>query len=404
MVLTAWESLRQALSPVEERPRLAPGLEWARYTTRAGTPYVVVHNPATQAYARLDPREFDLLELMDGEHTVKALVIAYYQRHGTLALARVAALVGLLRRQGFFSPAVSDAYAELSTRLRGRSLAEVAELTLPRFDSVLAAWYRRWGHLFFHRVWLWLGLLAALVGPLVVLLELQRGRYALYQSAGAPLPTLLLLVVLALATLAVHELGHGLAVKHAGRTVNRAGVRLYFGLPTAFVDTSDVWMASPRHRLLTAFAGPWTGLVLGAVCALAGSLLPQGPLGALCFTAGFVLLLDNVFNFNPLLELDGYYMLVDLLDKPLLRPRALAFVRGPLWRKLARGAALTSEERLFGLFGLAAVAYGLVTVVLAVRAWQALAAPLIEAVGQAEGSLARLGLLLVWRRSWRHLR
>src|SRR5438270_949804 len=185
-----------------------------------------------------------------------------------------------------------------------------------------------------------------------------RGRYTLYEIGGSALVTLVLLVVIALVALAVHELGHALAVKHAGRRVHEAGIRLYFGLPAAFVDTSAIWMARPSQRLLTAFAGPWTGLILGGVFALGATLAATGPLGAFLFTAAFVFLVDNLFNFNPLLELDGYYMLIDFLDRPMLRQRALAFVRGPLWVRLWRREALSSEERLLAIFGVGSVVYG----------------------------------------------
>jgi putative peptide zinc metalloprotease protein len=233
------------------------------------------------------------------------------------------------------------------------------------------------------------------VGPLLVLAELARGRSALNELGGSPIVTVLLLVVLALVTLALHELGHGLAVKHAGRRVHRAGVRLYYGLPAAYVDTTDVWMAAPRLRLLTAFAGPWTGLMLGAILAVAAVLVPDGPLGAFLFTAAFVFLVDNIFNFNPLLELDGYYMLVDVLDRPLLRARALSFVRGPLLRKLSRGEPLSGEERLFAVFGVASLCYAVLAVFIAVRAWQALALPVILAGWQSQELLPRAGVLVL---------
>src|SRR5205807_7049062 len=115
---SVWETLGRALSPVEERPRVAAGLESACYRTRSGAEYVVVHNPARRTYARLDPREFDLLALMDGQHSVKELVIAYYQRYGVLAMARVAGLVRLLRQQRFLVEGSLDVYAALATRLR----------------------------------------------------------------------------------------------------------------------------------------------------------------------------------------------------------------------------------------------------------------------------------------------
>ncbi len=396
MAGTVWESLARTLSPVEGRPRVAAGLESARYTTRSGAEYVVVHNPGGRAYARLDPREFDLLPLMDGQHSVKELVIAYYQRYGVLALARVAGLVRLLSQQRLLVEPPVDAYARLGGQLRGGiRRARSSALTSQHFDAVLGHAYRAWGHVFFARPWLFVGLALGIIGPLLVFVELARGRYVLYDIGGSVLLTIVLLVILSLLALAIHELGHGLAVKHAGRRVHEAGIRLYFGLPAAFVDTTDIWMAPPLQRILTAFAGPWTGLVLGGLCAIGASLVATGPVGAFLFTAAFVFLVDNLFNFNPLLELDGYYMLIDFLDRPLLRARALAFVRGPLWQRLWRRERLSSEERLLGVFGVGSVVYGIVALLLAVRAWQALLVPLIVSAWQTGEVVQRLGAVVL---------
>jgi CRP-like cAMP-binding protein/Zn-dependent protease len=393
---SAWASLGQALSPVEDRPRAARGIESACYRTRTGAEYVVVHNPSARTYARLDSREFDLLSLMDGRHSVKELVVAYYQRHGVLALARVAGLVRLLRQQGFLVEGSVDAYARLTARLRceGRP-RRVGELTTAALDGVLRDAYRTWGRFFFHSAWLAIGVVLGVVGPVLVLMEIARGRYALYEIGGSALLTVGLLVVLALVALAIHELGHGLAVKHAGRTVHEAGVRLYFGLPAAFVDTTDVWMAPPRQRLLTAFAGPWTGLVLGGLCAIGAAVVPTGPLGAFLFTAAFVFLVDNLFNFNPLLELDGYYMLIDFLDRPLLRARSLAFVRGPFWSRLWRRQYLSGDEQLLAAFGIGAILYGVASVLLAVRAWQGLLVPLVTSSLQSGDPIRQVAGLLI---------
>src|SRR5438445_10153697 len=395
---SVWETLGRALSPVEERPRVAAGLESACYRTRSGAEYVVVHNPARRTYARLDPREFDLLPLMDGQHSVKELVIAYYQRCGVLAMARVAGLVRLLRQQRFLVEGSLDVYCALAARLR-RDCSQRQPLakttTSAAFDRFLGDAYLAWGHLFFHPAWLAIGVALGVLGAALVLLELERGRYTLYEIGGSTLLTVVLLLILALAALAVHELGHGLAVKHAGRRVQEAGVRLYFGLPAAFVDTTDIWMAPPRHRLLTAFAGPWTGLVLGGLCAIGAAVVPTGPLGAFLFTAAFVFLVDNLFNFNPLLELDGYYMLIDFLDRPLLRARSLAFVRGPFWSRLWRRQHLSGDEQLLAAFGIGAILYGVASVLLAVRAWQGLLVPLVTSSLQSGDPIRQVAGLLI---------
>src|SRR5438067_13934926 len=148
---SAWASLGQALSPVEDRPRVARGIESACYRTHTGAEYVVVHNPGARTYARLDSREFDLLSLMDGRHSVKELVVAYYQRHGVLALARVAGLVRLLRQQQFLLDRPLDVYANLGQRLHAeRRISGAGALTTSSIDTTLGRAYALWGRLFFN--------------------------------------------------------------------------------------------------------------------------------------------------------------------------------------------------------------------------------------------------------------
>lgn len=365
-------------------------VETSWHAARSGSPYVVLHHRTRHTYVRLDAREAELLSLMDGTTTVRALVVAYFQRHRVLALPRIARLLDLLAQNGFLEGARVDVYRRLRQQLRQGSPRAFAlrilrgflraELTIGRTDALLDRWYAGWGWAFFTWPAIALGMAIALAGPFALLVAMIRTRYELFRFEGSYGLGTGLVIALGLLAVAVHELGHGLAVKHVGRSVHRAGVMLYYGLPAAFVDTSDVWMASRRQRLLTALAGPWTGLLVGGACGLAALLVPEGPLGAVLFSWAFVFLVENLLNFNPLLELDGYYMLVDLLEKPLLRARALRFVRGPLWQRLWRRDALSGEEKLFAAFGLGSAIYTVFTLGLAVFSWQRRIAPeIVEA-------------------------
>src|SRR5438067_1507260 len=136
---------------------------------------------------------------MDGRHSVKELVIAYYQRYGVLALARVAGLVRLLGQQRLLVDAPVDAYVRLGARLRGRMRRTLSSsLTTDHFDAVLGNAYRAWGHVFFSRPWLLVGLGLGTLGPCLVFVELARGRYVLYDIGGSLLLTMVLLVILSL--------------------------------------------------------------------------------------------------------------------------------------------------------------------------------------------------------------
>jgi len=402
---SVWEALARALSPIEQRPRVVANIEASHQKTRTGAPYVVIRNPAASSYLKLDPREYALLPLMDGTRTVKALVVAYYERNGVLALPRVSGLVQLLRAHHFLSDPPLDAYAVLGARLRrpdavgllsrlARAL-RFSDLSLAHLDAPFGALYRALGWVFFTRPAVILGFTLAFVGGIVYFLELSRDRYALFQIGGSYLLAFLLFTGLWSLTLGIHELGHAMAVKHAGRHVSRGGLLLYYGLPAAYVDTTDIWMAPRGLRLITSFAGPYTGLVLGGSCGIAAFLLPAGALGSFLFAWGFVLLLNTLFNFNPLLELDGYYLLVDLIEKPSLRARAIGFVRGSLWKKLRRRQPLTHEETFFAAFGLASVAYSFFALFLAFRFWQLRLGRFLGEALASDNVLAQLAVLLV---------
>jgi len=367
---------------------VVPGIEVARFRTRSGHPYVVIHNPTVHTYLKLDPRELGILGLMDGTRTVKSLVVAYYQRHGVLALSRIAGLVEILRAHRFLTEPPSDPYGQLERALTRRHPVALVTHFIHRFlepqvsigtiDRRLSDWFHSWGRWFFSRPVAIIGTAIGLAAPVFFLLELARPRYTLFTTGGSYLSGLLILTGLQALTVGIHEIGHGLAVKYAGRSVPKAGMMLYFGLPVAYVDTTDVWMAPLGKRVLTSLAGPWTGLVLAGLCTTVSYLLPAGPVGSFLFAWGFVLLFNTLLNFNPLLEMDGYYLLVDLAEKPMLRSRAFSFIRRPLWHKLRRRDHLTREERLFALFGLAAVAYSGFALFLGIRLWRLRLAGLVK--------------------------
>jgi putative peptide zinc metalloprotease protein len=155
----------------------------------------------------------------------------------------------------------------------------------------------------------------------------------------------------------VHEAMHAATCKHFGRAVHRAGIGWYYFAPVAFVDTSEIWPAPRLQRILVSAAGPYSNLVLAGTTALVAMLpVPDGLSQALLSfsTMGYILVLVNL---NPLLELDGYYILMDLLEIPNLRSRALAYL-GAVRR--GRANAEPRLHRLFILFGAASLAYGVV--------------------------------------------
>lgn len=400
-----WDRLARVLSPVERCPRIVVDVEYAHQAWRDGTPYVVIHNQDAGTYLKLDPREAELLPLMDGTRSIKTLAVEFYQRHGQLVLPRIAALVNTLRNEQFLEERSLDLYGRLDKQLQPVasrfSLALVVQAflhtrwNLPEADGALTVWYGAWGWALLSTPMLVLGTLMGIVSPLLFLFEMQRGRYNVLAFATSSALAFVALLVLNLLAIAVHELGHALAVKRAGRRVRHAGVLLYYGMPVPFVDTSDLWMAERRARVLGSYAGPWSGFLLGGAALVLAALLPTSTAGALLFTWGSLFVLLTVRQFNPLLELDGYYLLVDWLEKPMLRARALGFVRGPLWQRIARRERLTGEEWFLAAFGSAAMLFSVFYVVVVFQFWRGQISPIIGTIWASGNVPVRVGLLVI---------
>jgi putative peptide zinc metalloprotease protein len=126
-----------------------------------------------------------------------------------------------------------------------------------------------------------------------------------------------------------------------GRRVGEAGVKLIFIFPYTFVDTSDAWFEPRRRRIAVSAAGPVCDLFLGGTFALVCLASPPGTFRDIVFQLAFGAFYGALFNLNPLLERDGYQILVDVLRQPSLRRRALDQLR----RRLA-GGRQNSDSRL----------------------------------------------------------
>ncbi|MFV9506012.1 MAG: cyclic nucleotide-binding domain-containing protein [Oscillochloridaceae bacterium umkhey_bin13] len=398
-----WAGLTLRSDPARYRPKRAEGI--VEETITDGTEDLLVLRSPLGRYARLTPVEAALWRAMDGERTATELATIAFLQHRQLVL--VPKLAQGLRRDGFLADPHVGLYQGLINRQRdhglagwGRRLTRVLRshaFALPGVDRLAGGFYRGGGWLLF--TWPVLALLGllSLVGA-VAFVNIGQGAqpYNLVDAEQLG-PSLLALWVALLVSFVLHELAHALAVKHFGRTVLRGGVMIYFGMPAAFVDTSDIWLAGRRPQILVSLAGPLCDLTVASVAAIAAALLPTGMVGEAAYRLAAASYLAALFNLNPLLELDGYYMLSDWLRLPNLRRRALQFIGGPLWQKLQTGARLNRDEWIFTLYGLFAAAYTVLAVGLALVFWQGQLIELITALwarGDLAGILAALVIVL----------
>src|SRR5439155_2123288 len=129
-------------------------------------------------------------------------------------------------------------------------------------------------------------------------------------------------------TTTLHEFAHGLTCKHYGGEVHEIGFLLMFFIPCFYCNVSDAWLFDRKSkRLWVTFAGAYCDLCLWAVAVFVWRLTVADTM--VYYVAWVALSVCGArifFNFNPLLKLDGYYLLSDWVEIPNLRQRSWAFV------------------------------------------------------------------------------
>jgi len=375
-----WRHLRERLNLANYRAHRDPVAESFTVADPGRPRYVVLKHPHALVYLRLNDEEEFLWNQMDGSRAVKDLIIAHFTKFGTLAFGRIGAFVSYLRLRSFLRDKPGDMLGSLLQRLSARRPLVMWQraisyllgrvFVIRGIDPVIDRVYRGGGWILYTRPMLALYALVAVIGGMLFFRQVAGGQFNVLEAGGSRAKGLGLLFILNYLAIFVHEMAHALTCRHYGAKVNGGGVLLFFGLPAFFIDTTDIWTKPRRARLMTSWAGPYSGLILAGACSLLIAAFPSVPAAANLHRLAFIWVLVLMFNLIPFVELDGYYMLVDWLDIPRLRPRALSFVTRDLWRKLWRREPITSLERLFTWFGIGSVVITALLVTMGLAFWQ----------------------------------
>jgi putative peptide zinc metalloprotease protein len=359
-------------------PRLRGNATIRRHRYRGETWYVL-GDQASDRLHRFSAAGHLVIGLMDGRRTVQAIWDAAAERLGDdaptqdemirlLAQLHAADVLQcdvppdteeLLRRRARHDTARRRArwMSPLSWKVPlvdpERLLQALAPLTRPCFGVV--------------GLLLWLGVVA----PALVLLAVHWRDF----SAGfldrllAPQQAVILWLVFPVIK-TLHELGHGLAVKAFGGEVHDMGVMLLVFTPVPYVDaTSSAALPDKWRRITVAAAGMLVELFLAAVAVYVWVAAQPGLLRTVAYDVIVVAGLSTVlFNANPLLRYDGYYLLADLLEIPNLYRRSRAYLaylgeRYLFGRRDAEPPAAGAGERAwFVVYAVASATYRVLVV------------------------------------------
>ena len=344
-----------------------------------GQPVWGLKDPVTLGYFELGEEAYFVLNQMQGHATWEGICEAFHKqfRPRTLSTEELRGFLGQLLSQSLLlseAPGHGARLVEKSIAVQSRRRwMKWASLLAIRFrgfdpDNLLNWMLRGLGWLF--SPWaIAFGLLLMLSAVTLVTVQFDEliGRLPAAQ-AWLTVPNLLWLSLLLAIVKILHEFGHGLTCKRFGGECHELGVMLLVFTPTLYCNVSDIWMLKSKwQRIAVSAAGMWVEAVIASACTLLWWFSEPGLFHSLCLNLMFLCGVSTfLFNGNPLLRYDGYYVLADWLEIPNLQQQSASAIRGQLCRWFCGfdggGGTDLSSRRRWGLltYGVASSMYRVV--------------------------------------------
>jgi putative peptide zinc metalloprotease protein len=357
--------------PIRKRPDLR-----ARRHRYQGRLYWVVKDPVGLQYYRFEEEEYAILQMLDGQSSLDEIAQRFERDFPpqTIRTEELQQFIGMLHRSGLVITDAAGQGRQLVKRRDERKhkerLASLTNILSIRFKGIdperffnFIYPYVRW---FFTVPAMICCCLLGLSALTLVLVQFDtfQSRLPAFQDFFRAQNWLWLGLTLCI-TKILHELGHGLSCKHFGGECHEIGVMFLVLTPCLYCNVSDSWMLPNRwHRAAIGAAGMYVEIVLASICTFIWWFTEPGPLNYTCLNVMFISSVSTVmFNANPLLRYDGYYILSDILEIPNLRQKASTILN----RKLGKWCLGLEEQEdpflpkrkqwLFALYTVASSVY-----------------------------------------------
>ena len=300
-----------------------------------------IKDPVTLDYFELNDEEYFVLQQLNGQMSVTEVCERFCERFRPRTLPReeLEAFVGQLVTQRLvvsnstgYGRMLVDRDQYIRSRERWSRLTNLLVIRFRGFDPdrILDQMLNWCGWLFSPViatgcVLLFLSALTLVIVQFDQVIERLPETRALLSP-----PNLIWLPILLAMVKVLHEFGHGLTCKRFGGECRELGAMLLVFTPTLYCNVSDMWMVSDKwKRIAVSAAGICVELVIASACTLLWWFSSPGLFHSLCLNLMFICGVSTLmFNGNPLMKYDGYFVVSDWLEIPNLQQQSASAIRG----------------------------------------------------------------------------
>ena len=355
----------------ELKPTALDTMEFSAREIR-GSLWYVAGNSLTGDKVRLNPQMHACLQRLDGTQTLASVCEVEFPDATESEQHALASAVITLSNAGMIRLNASN---DVERLISGVKMAKIKKRSERWFNPLALrfaiinpdAWMTRvlpWLHWMLTRRSLLMLLVLVLSAMLLAITNaasLSAEFTRLQQSPGHWWMYLVLYPIIKFG----HEFAHALAIKRFGGNVHEAGFSILVLMPVPFVDATDAWMFDKRReRLIVSAAGIAFEAVLASLTLLVWLIVEPGLIRDITFATTIITMASILlFNANPLLRFDGYYILQDAIDIPNLASRSTRYLKYLCKHYLFRIPHIETpvtaprERRWLATYGVLAIVY-----------------------------------------------
>jgi len=397
-------------------PRLDPGVTFREHI-EDGKPVIRVYAPCAKSMFTFPPENWKLAQLFDGVRSYEEIAEKYSLENGTQYSGdEVREFASSLEAIEFWYHTPQEKnilFMQQTAEERRKKLkqhnrwADLSDVLFPAFnpDPFLTRFYR-----YTKFVYTWWFTTLTLIGFAITAGitiahwgEIGRDTAEFYNFSNRSSEDILVMYVILCGVVVVHELAHAYTSKHFGGRVTAMGFALVYLTPAVYTDTTEAEVTATRYqRLMVTIAGVWSELMICTVATIVWwGTAPNTPVHNAAY---YFMLLTGIMcillNWNPLMKLDGYYILTDLVRIADLKEASTAYVsawvKKNIWRLPVEVPYVPKSRKLgYAVYALLSGAYSYTVLYVVAR----FAGNIVRNFSPEWGFIPEIGVALVIFRS-----